>query len=402
MNNYREEIKEEVVVENIQLESVINKAINKGLPLALWRRPLDKSFKLVISLNSDTHINEIQLERLDPGFLFCPFEINDDHHSHFLKNDIVLEFKNAACQKLNIASHVNTEGLGFLFENLTDDTEAKFYSNGSINSSNSNANIDYKKMVEGAINEIRRQTFMKIVPARYKSVDLSQNFHPVRFFKKLEEAYTNAFVYMVCIPKTGTWIGATPENLITIEENKIFKTTALAGTQKFEGDMKLTDAAWRQKEIEEQAIVSRYIINCFKKIRLREFEEIGPKTVKAGNLIHLKTDFIVNMEEVSFPQLGSVMLNLLHPTSAVCGMPKETSLQFIHENEGFDRSFFSGYLGPVNSGAQTNLFVNLRCMKLTDKNSAVIFAGAGVTIDSDPEKEWLETEMKMETLLKLL
>ena len=114
----------------------------------------------------------------------------------------------------------------------------------------------------------------------------------------------------------------------------------------------------------EQAMVSRYIINCFKKIRLREFDEKGPKTAKAGNLLHLKTLFEVNMEETNFPELPTVMLDLLHPTSAVAGMPKEEALNFLKENEKLERAFYSGYLGPVNIGGSTHVFVNLRCMEL--------------------------------------
>jgi len=104
---------------------------------------------------------------------------------------------------------------------------------------------------------------------------------------------------------------------------------------------------------------------------------------------------------VGFSQLGTVMLNLLHPTSAICGMPKEPALQFLQENEGFDRAYFSGYLGPVNMEEETNIFVNLRCMKVSEENAS-LFAGAGIISNSNPEKEWLETEIKMETLLKVL
>src|SRR5690606_14602969 len=154
----------------------------------------------------------------------------------------------------------------------------------------------------------------------------------------------------------------------------------------------ISQASWTQKEIEEQALVSRYIINCFKKIRLREYDEKGPKTVKAGNLMHLKTDFTVDTRSVNFPELATVMLELLHPTSAVCGMPRQPALEFIKNNEGFDRRLYSGYLGPVNLMGETNLFVNLRCMALKS-DQATIYAGAGVTVDSDPEKEWQETEM---------
>ena len=95
------------------------------------------------------------------------------------------------------------------------------------------------------------------------------------------------------------------------------------------------------------------------------------------------------------------MLDLLHPTSAVCGMPQEPALDFLRKHEEYDRAFYSGYLGPVNIENETNIFVNLRCMQLLSQK-AILYAGAGVTIDSDPEKEWQETEMKLQTLLNVL
>ena len=196
-------------------------------------------------------------------------------------------------------------------------------------------------------------------------------------------------------------MGATPEVLISVDRQKTFKTVALAGTQKREINKPISEIAWTQKEIEEQAMVSRYIINCFKRIRLREFEEKGPKTIAAGNLLHLKTSYEVDMSATNFPQLGTVMLDLLHPTSAVAGMPKETAYAFIKAYEPFDREFFSGYLGPVNVEEKTDLFVNLRCMQLL-RQQAILYAGAGVTEDSNPEKEWQETDIKFNTLLNVL
>jgi isochorismate synthase len=197
------------------------------------------------------------------------------------------------------------------------------------------------------------------------------------------------------------WAGATPETLINIDKQNQLQTVALAATQAFDGSKYLEETTWSQKDIEEQAMVSRYIINCFKKIRLREFEEIGPRTHLSGNIVHLKTNYKVDMEQVAFPELGSVMLDLLHPTSAVCGMPKEITQTFIEQNEGFDREYFSGYLGPVNVLGETNIFVNLRCAKL-ESSHAVLYAGAGIIANSIPEKEWKETEIKMETMLSVI
>ena len=107
------------------------------------------------------------------------------------------------------------------------------------------------------------------------------------------------------------------------------------------------------------------------------------------------------MEATNFPLLGSVMLDLLHPTSAVCGMPKEFAKEFIRSHEKFDREFFSGYLGPVNLDEETHLFVNLRCMQLNHSN-ATLYAGAGVTEDSIPHNEWVETQLKCDTLIDVL
>jgi isochorismate synthase len=95
------------------------------------------------------------------------------------------------------------------------------------------------------------------------------------------------------------------------------------------------------------------------------------------------------------------MLDLLHPTSAVCGMPKTRSQEFLKKQESFQRELFSGYLGPVNMNDETHLFVNLRCMQIQPQH-AILYAGAGVTEDSIPEKEWIETQLKCDTLLDVL
>ena len=264
----------------------------------------------------------------------------------------------------------------------------------------------YQKIVADGIIAIEKGNFQKVVLSRKKEIQLSDGFSPIEQFEKLCKLYPNTFVSLVYLPQLNQiWLGATPETLVSIDKYGIFRTMALAGTQPAfdeSGNLKsVKQAQWTQKEIEEQAYVSRYIIDCLKKIRVREFIEEGPKTVIAGNLMHLRTDFTIDSEAINFSQLGSVMLDLLHPTSAVCGMPKTEALQFILENEGYDRSFYAGYLGPVNVENESALYVNLRCMKI-ENQIATLYAGAGITEDSDPAKEWQETELKCQTLSKIL
>ncbi len=156
-----------------------------------------------------------------------------------------------------------------------------------------------------------------------KRLHFPENFDLLKTFYRFCEKHPNAFVSLVSSHEVGTWLGASPELLVSIDAEDKFRTIALAGTLPYTSGMNLKSVAWTQKEIEEQALVSRYIIGCFKKIRVREYAEHGPRTVVAGSLLHLRTDYEVDMNEVNFPQLGSVMLKLLHPTSAVCGMPLE-------------------------------------------------------------------------------
>ena len=135
----------------------------------------------------------------------------------------------------------------------------------------------------------------------------------VDYFIKLNNAYHRTFVFFVSIPGIGSWMGATPEALIEIEDGRTFRTVSLAGTQKYHEGIITSEVAWTQKDIEEQAMVSRYIINCFKKIRLREFVEDGPKTVIAGNLMHLKTPYEVDLHYTGFANLGTGIVQLLQP-----------------------------------------------------------------------------------------
>lgn len=368
---------------------------------AAWRMPHSQGIQLVINFSEGEVVSsENQLEDFETGFVCAPFDKSQS--AHFIKADVRIDFHKKTIL-VTPAHTLNFEKVvEFIRQNDTPAT--KEFKSKQTNSSTSEQaeSTRFKDLVSNAISQIRDGIFQKVVTSRIKKIELNKHFRSSTNFLRLCDAYENAFVSLIYSPKVGLWLGATPEILIkTNKSNHQFTTVALAGTQRFDSDQSLAEVAWTQKEIEEQALVSRYIINCFKKIRLREFDEIGPKTVKAGNLIHLKTTFLVDMKDTNFPLLGSVMLKLLHPTSAVCGMPLEASLNFLKQQEQLDRKLFSGYIGPVDNQNETALFVNLRCMRILD-SVAYLYAGAGITEDSNPEKEWIETEMKMKTLLNII
>ncbi len=360
--------------------------------VAIWRKPISNEVVIMLDYSSGQLTDELILEKMAPGFIFAPFD--KEKSKIVLKCDLLITFGEA----LTITSQQNDkfEILEAFCSAYSDEHEIKF----SASKPDDKDAANYQELVRECIAGIKNGHFSKIVPSRQLTIPYKGHYPVGIHYLRLAEAYPNAFVSLTFSSLSGLWMGATPELLLSTE-NTTFKTVALAGTQAYDASKSLGEVAWTQKEIEEQALVSRYIINCFKKIRLREFAENGPKTIKAGNLIHLKTTFEVNMADTNFPELGSTMLKLLHPTSAICGMPLEPSLAYLKANEHYDRKFYSGYLGPVNIKGQTSMFVNLRCMHI-DKRQLTLFAGAGVTEDSIPEKEWKETQMKMNTLLAVI
>jgi isochorismate synthase len=384
---------EKVNVTNLQASESLYRVLSgyhhKGYSFALWKLPESPSFYLAAS-EQVQQLAEVSLEESLPGFLFSPFNPSDA--KIFLPAD---EFLIIDAGRITQSHGTTLDEL--LRQNETPAARRKVnhYSNPHVGVAT--YAFDYKQLVSKCREEIRGGNFEKIVPSRAKTVALPDSFDLLEAFNRLCQLYPLAMVSAFSSPLTGTWIGATPEMLVSATKDQHFHTVALAGTQPYEPGIDVRSVTWTQKDIEEQALVERYIISCFKKIRLREYEEHGPKTVIAGNVLHLKTDFEVDMTSTNFPQLGSVMLKLLHPTSAVCGMPLDASLAFLKLNEGYNRQYYSGYLGPVNVGQESHLYVNLRCMQLF-ANEATLYAGAGVLADSDPDKEWNETEMKMKTL----
>lgn len=376
---------------------LLNASCENDYSFALWKLPNSQTKNLIISFTS-TSANA-PLEELPSGFIFSPFD--KQKSNHFLKADLTFCFADGTLCEPRNPTEASSQNWLTEVVTKTDVKKAKPYYPQRDSFGGAISKDDFKQLIQTSVKQIEAGSFEKIVPSRSKSIQLPESFDTLAVFQKLSKAYPNAMVSLISIPSVGTWLGATLELLVCVEEQQTFKTVALAGTKIFEEGTNLKNVAWTQKEIEEQALVSRYIINNFKKIRLREFEEHGPKTVVAGNLMHLKTEFSVDMKATNFPQLGSVMLNLLHPTSAVCGMPLEPSLEFLQQHEGYDREFYSGYLGPVNMNDSINIFVNLRCMQLFE-GQAIMYAGAGVTVDSVPEHEWEETEMKFNTLLNVI
>ena len=254
------------------------------------------------------------------------------------------------------------------------------------------AQINFQDLVGKGIQAIQNNEFQKVVLSRRESVALT-HFDLVATFQKLVQQYRSAFVYCFYHPKIGTWLGASPEQLLKATAHS-FETMALAGTKK---DTGAAEVIWQQKEQEEQQFVTDYIVSKLKEVSA-EIRVSEAYSVKAGSLWHIKTD----ISGVFGHALDlKKAIQLLHPTPAVCGVPKAISKAFILANENYNRSFYTGFLGELNREFASDLFVNLRCMQI-DGNQAHLYMGCGITKDSLPETEWKESVNKSMTMKRIL
>lgn len=340
---------------------------HQNLPFVLYCKP-----------NSDTIIGMFQqndtlfdvVDFTEKGFVFASFD----------------------GQKKHIIPKEYSEIEHFVFEKKDiEEIEKEFISYYQTSKTN------FEALVAKGIQAIQNIKFQKVVLSRKEAVDLP-NFDLVKTFQKLVQLYPATFVYCFFHPKIGIWMGATPEQLLKVENN-IFKTMALAGTQK---DTGLDYVTWQNKEKQEQQFVTDFIVSELNKVS-ESISVSEPCSIKAGSIWHIKTD--ISGQLYSVQNLKEV-ISLLHPTPAVCGLPKQESQQFILDNENYDRTFYTGYLGELNSSTasdkiSSDLFVNLRSMQIKD-DKAILYMGCGITKDSIPENEWEESVNKSMTMKRSL
>lgn len=342
--------------------NIIKEAIGQfedQLPFVLFRKP---GVELVFGVFQNNQELLYFTDYNTSGFVFAPFD-NEKNAVKILPDRVLQqEYKKVELSSLNSIE---------------------------VNQSNK---ANYLQKVDKAITKISNGAFTKVVLSR--KIDALTNRNSSELFNTLLANYTSAFCYWFYHPQVGEWFGATPERFLQVKNRKL-QTTSLAGTLPYQ-DNELP--AWSSKELDEQQIVTDDILANLAGLNLKASVN-GPINAKAGKLWHLKS--IIEVDLTSKRNIAQI-IESLHPTPAVCGMPTQLAKDFILTNEGYDRSFYTGFLGDINLFENTvDLYVNLRCMSKKD-SKVNIYVGGGITKDSIPEKEWQETVNKSKTMLTLL
>lgn len=350
--------------------------LHRELPFVLYSKLVENSDPLIVQglfqENNNLYFTE---DYSESGFVIAPFDL-DAHKS------ILIPVQHST---LGIAKFIPAEDNRK--ENLNKPILAQ-----------EDQQQQHINLVKSGIQNIQNDKFQKVVLSRKLAAGKHSSI--IEIYQRLLQNYPTAFSYCWYHPKIGLWMGATPETLLKIENDEL-STMALASTKAVNGN---NPPQWTQKEIDEHRYVIDFIEDTLKEnVQNLKIGKVG--NIQAGKLWHLKCDISGKMK--SSDNLKQILEDI-HPTPAVCGMPKEAAKKFILEEEHYNREFYTGFLGELNLEKSsstphniTELFVNLRCMQITEENCE-IYVGGGIVRDSDPESEWQETVNKSRTMLDMI
>ena len=343
--------------------------IGQNRSFALYRTPQDKFLNfLVQEKNLPLRLQHIEELNQQCGFVIAPFQTSESCPVVLLQPD--------GCERIL----------------LPPDEDSSAHDERLLPADEIDA--DYAKRFHTFMTALREERFRKLVLSRKRAIRREESFSPTRAFLRACSLFPHSYVYLLHTPHTGTWLGSTPELLLSGEKTQ-WRTVALAGTQTLRPGAEPT--AWDNKNLTEQMLVARYIQNQLNTLGIHP-EANGPYTLRAGQLAHLQTDFRFTLANTR--RLGD-LLSLLHPTPAVSGLPKEKACRFIPAHEGYNRRYYSGFVGWIDTKQRSDLYVNLRCMNI-QRQLLTLYAGGGLLTSSLPEKEWQETVSKLQTMLSII
>ncbi|NCA86399.1 MAG: hypothetical protein EOM83_12635 [Clostridia bacterium] len=383
------------MIDCVHLQKFIAKACTQSSGFAIWFLPGSEIPMAMVQQHSEVEkISKMrQLERRS-GFVVAPFVISEQNPALLF----------SASGLLHNAEEIARYG---------DDFDGDFVF-GNNEATPIYVNTPYQEFAgqcEQAIALIRSGAMDKVVLSRQKFITGSDaSFQPASLLLFLKQKYPTAFVFLFYTPVTGWWMGATPELLLRGRAGE-YQTMALAGTRPFNP---LTHTLpWPEKEQLEQKFVTDYIIEKLHAGGITDLSCSAPHTRQAGSVEHICTEIsfssgnAVELPQALHPEaingvahsdtVNFDLLQALHPTPAVCGMPADVAKDFILKTEKHNREYYTGFLGMLNIKEQTDVYVNLRCMRLFP-HGKLLYAGAGITAGSDPEREWNEMEMKMQIM----
>ncbi|GCE15612.1 isochorismate synthase [Tengunoibacter tsumagoiensis] len=263
---------------------------------------------------------------------------------------------------------------------------------------------DWKQLVSQSVQSIRQGEYQKIVLARGIKIELqpaTERFNIGDIVNHLRHHHSNAYIFALQHEKRY-FCGATPELLINTHNGTIH-TMALAGSaprgQTLAEDQNIAMHLLQSKKLlEEHRFVVSAIYQALQPLCASVSYSENPEILRLENVQHLITPLAGKL----LPMRTILdLVEALHPTPAVGGLPQKKALEIIRQEEKLDRGWYASPIGWLDAYGNGEFAVALRS-SLIDGQSATLFAGCGIVADSDPEEEYKETCWKFQAMMNSL
>lgn len=261
---------------------------------------------------------------------------------------------------------------------------------------------EYERGVSKALTLLKDGTVGKVVLARTLRIDLDEPIDMRRMLASLAAMNTHGYTFAAPLPTPGvTLVSASPELLVR-RTGMSFVSRPLAGSQP-RGKDPIEDRANAQrllaskKDHDEHRWVVEAEVEALRPFCKRMDVPRTPSLASTPSMWHLCSK--ITGELVDRDVTALTLAAALHPTPAVCGSPTRAARDAIAQIESFDRGFYTGAVGWVDSNGDGEWAVAIRSADVTDQ-SLRLYAGAGIVDASVPELELAETSAKFQTLLR--
>jgi len=256
------------------------------------------------------------------------------------------------------------------------------------------------RMIWQALSRIRAGDAEKVVLARTLEVAPPRPLEPADLVGALWEENHGSHVFLFEPVAGQVMVGAAPETIATLV-NGVVKATAVAGSARVGADSVETAQLARElfnseKDRAEHDFVVRDMVARLRALGCTVQRDVEPHVLALARIQHLETKIAAEVPA------GVSLLNILeslHPTPAVCGIPRSVALSVIKESELFDRGWYAGPVGWFDSEGK-GIFVPALRSAVCSGDRWRLFAGGGIVPGSDPALEWEETELKFRPVLR--
>ncbi|KTG10243.1 isochorismate synthase [Haloprofundus marisrubri] len=256
---------------------------------------------------------------------------------------------------------------------------------------------EWTAQVERVTERIRSGDLLKVVLATALDLELAEEVDIPDVLERLRRTYPECYRFLVQPTDEAAFFGPPPERLVK-RAGRSVETEALAGSMP-RGETPEDDADYAESLLEseklqhEQQLVADTICE-----QLEQFGDVTARDKrirKLSNIQHLQTPISATLDGDAHVLS---LVEALHPTPAVGGLPLEAALETIRETESFDRGWYASPVGWFDADGNGEFAVGIRSGVAGGKQ-ATLFAGNGIVGDSDPEAEWDELQPKVRPIL---